>query len=136
MTELARTALAIDVELLRKFDRWMASRGYTNRSEAVRDLVRTVLMEAEWEDPEAAVVAVLSIIFDHAARDLAQEVTEIHHRDHEAILCSQHVHLDGHNCLEVILMRGKSRQLRRLADTIISTRGVKAGRLTMLSPNV
>jgi CopG family transcriptional regulator, nickel-responsive regulator len=136
MSDLARTALAIDAELLEKFDQWMASHGYTNRSEAVRDLIRSALTEAEWANPTAKVVAVLSVVFDHAARDLAQEVTEIQHKDHHAILCSQHVHLDHHNCLEVILMRGTSRQLRRVADSIVATRGVKAGKLTLLSQNV
>lgn len=136
MSDLARTALAIDAELLEKFDQWMASHGYTNRSEAVRDLIRSALTEAEWANPTAKVVAVLSVVFDHAARDLAQEVTEIQHKDHHAILCSQHVHLDHHNCLEVILMRGTSRQLRRVADSIVATRGVKAGKLTLLSQNI
>ena len=136
MSDVTRTALAIDVGLLGKFDEWMAGHGYTNRSEAVRDLIRSALTEQEWGDPKASVVAVLSVIFDHAARDLAQEVTAIQHRDHQVILCSQHVHLDHHNCLEVIVMQGTSRQLRRVADTIVSTRGVKAGKLTMLSRNV
>jgi CopG family nickel-responsive transcriptional regulator len=136
MSELTRTALAIDTDLLAKFDRWMADRGYTSRSEAVRDLIRSALVEAEWQSPTARVVAVLTVIYDHAARDLAQELTEIQHGDHHAILCSQHVHLDDHQCLEAIVMRGPARQLRRLGDTIASTHGVKAGKLTILSQNV
>jgi len=136
MSDLTRTALAIDKGLLAKFDGWMKRHGYTNRSEAVRDLVRSALVEEQWRDPGANVVAVLSIIFDHAARDLAQEVTEMQHKDHHAVLCSQHVHLDHHRCLEVILMQGKARQLRRLADGIIATRGIHAGKLTMLSRNI
>ena len=136
MSDLTRTALAIDKGLLAKFDGWMKRHGYTNRSEAVRDLVRSALVEEQWRDPGANVVAVLSIIFDHAARDLAQEVTEMQHKDHHAVLCSQHVHLDHHRCLEVILMQGKARQLRRLADGIIATRGIHAGKLTILSRNI
>ena len=136
MGDLTRTALAIDRDLLKKFDAWMTSHGYTNRSEAVRDLIRSVLVEQQWADPKASMVAVLSVVFDHAARDLAQEVTEIQHRDHHCILCSQHVHLDHHNCLEVILMRGRARQLRRMSDAIVSTRGIKAGKLTLLSTEV
>lgn len=136
MGELTRTALAIDKDLLEKFDAWMTSHGYKNRSEALRDLIRSALVEQQWANPKASMVAVLSVVFDHAARDLAQEVTEIQHRDHHCILCSQHVHLDHHNCLEVILMRGKARQLRRMSDAIISTRGVKAGKLTLLSTEV
>jgi len=136
MTKLTRTALAIDADLLGKFDRWMAGHGYTNRSEAMRDLIRGALVEAKWENPRARVVAVLSVIYDHAARSLAQELTHIQHEDHHAVLCSQHVHLDHERCLEVILMQGTARQLRRLSDSIVATRGVLAGKLTLLSRDV
>jgi len=136
MSGLTRTTLAIDADLLTRFDEWMANHGHTNRSEAVRDLIRAALVEAEWHNPKAQVVAVLSVIFNHTARDLAQEVTEIQHEHFHAVLCSQHVHLDDHDCLEVIIMQGEARQLRRLADTIVATRGVKAGKLTLLSQNV
>ena len=136
MSTLARTTLTVDRDLLEKFDAWMAGRGYTNRSEAIRDLIREALVEQEWTNPQADVVASLSIIYDHAAHQLAQKVTRLQHKDHHAILCSQHVHLDHNNCLEVILMRGTVGQLRRISDAIISTRGVKAGQLTLLSANV
>jgi len=136
MSNLTRTALAIDVELLERFNEWMAAHGYTNRSEAVRDLIRSALVEAEWQDPQAQVVAVLSIIYDHAARALAQELTTIQHRDHHAVLCSQHVHLDKHLCLEAIVMQGTACQVRRMADTVVSTHGVKAGKLTLLSRHI
>jgi len=133
MSKLTRTALAIDEGLLARFDAWMADRGYTNRSEAVRDLIRTALVEQQWAKPEADMAAVLSVVYDHSASKLAQEVTDIQHADHHAILCSQHVHLDHRKCLEVILMRGKAAQLRRVADTIIATRGVHASKLSLLS---
>jgi len=136
MTKLTRTALAIDRNLLERFDKWMAAHGYTNRSEAVRDLIRSALVEAEWEDPAAGVIAALSIIYDHHRQELAQQVTQLQHADHHAIMCSQHVHLDKDRCLEVILMQGPARQLRRIADTIAATRGVHAGKLTMLSRQV
>lgn len=136
MTKVTRTALAIDRGLLKRFDRWMATHGYTNRSEAVRDLIRSALVEAEWEDPSAKVVACLSIIYDHERQELAQQLTHLQHADHHAILCSQHVHLDEHNCLEAIIMQGPARQLRRIADALTSTRGVRAGQLALLSRNV
>ena len=135
-SDLMRTALAIDADLLEKFDGWMASHGYTNRSEAMRDLIRTALTEEEWEDPKAHVVAALSVVYDHEARRLAQELTHIQHGDHQAVLCSQHVHLDPHRCLEVVLMRGQAAQLRRLANEIVSMRGVRAGKLAVMSTNV
>ena len=136
MSKLKRTALAIDADLLDRFDEWMARHGYTNRSEAVRDLVRAALVAEEWKDPSAAVVAALSVIYDHERHELAQQLTQLQHADHHAILCSQHVHLDHHTCLEVIIMAGAARQLRRIADAITATKGVKAGKLTLLSKNV
>ena len=136
MGELRRTTLAIDQGLLAGFDKWMSARGYTNRSEAVRDLIRAALVEAEWDRPAAKVVATLSIIYAHERHELAQQLTKLQHADHHAILCSQHVHLDHDNCLEVIIMQGSARQLRRITDAISATRGVKAGKLTLLSRNV
>ncbi|MFW6132292.1 MAG: nickel-responsive transcriptional regulator NikR [Planctomycetota bacterium] len=136
MSDLTRTALAIDRELLERFDAWMARHGYTNRSEAMRDLIRSALVEAEWADPAAEVVAAVSIIYDHAAHDLAQALTERQHAAHHAVLCSQHVHLDHDHCLEVILLQGTAGQLRELAEAIIAARGVKAGKLTLLSRHV
>jgi CopG family nickel-responsive transcriptional regulator len=136
MGELARTALAIDRGLLEKFDKWIAAHGYANRSEAVRDLMRGALVETEWADPKAKVVGALSIIYGHAQHALAQELTKLQHEDHHAILCSQHVHLDEDRCMETILMRGTAGQLRRLADTIIAQRGVKFGKLTLMSSNI
>ena len=133
MSDLTRTALAIDKDLLEKFDSWMAAHGYTNRSEAVRDLIRATLTEAEWADPDAQVVGALSIVYDHHEHTLAQEIAGLQHADHHAILCSQHVHLDHDRCLETILMRGQARQLRRVADTITAKRGVRGGKLTLLS---
>jgi CopG family nickel-responsive transcriptional regulator len=136
MTPLVRTALSLEGDLLAGFDAWMAGRGYSNRSEAVRDLMRGALVEQEWSNPKAKVVAALSIIYDHAAHALAQSLAHLQHEDHRAILCSQHVHLDHRRCLEVILMRGTAGQLRRLADLIVATRGVKAGKMTLMSTNV
>lgn len=136
MPNLARTALAIDADLLAAFDDWMSEHGYRNRSEAFRDLARQALAEARAEDPDAKIVAVLSIVYDHAERRLAQEVTHLQHGEHHVVLCSQHVHLDSHNCLETIAMQGPSAQVRALADSIVATKGVKAGRLTVLNADL
>lgn len=136
MPPLTRTTLAIEAQLLERFDAWMKQHGYDNRSQAVRDLIRMALVEQEWADPQAEVVAALSIIYDHEAHSLAQQLASLQHEDHHAILCSQHIHLDHHLCLEVILMRGTSAQLRRLSDAITATKGIRAGKLTLLSPNV
>ena len=135
MSDLARTALAIDRDLLEKFDAWMDAHGYTNRSEAVRDLIRAALVEQEWSQPTAQVVAVLAIIYGHAD-SVARELTHLQHEDHRCVMCSQHVHLDHDRCLEVILLRGRAGQLRRVADAIITKRGVRAGKLTLMSTNL
>ena len=136
MSSVTRTTLAIEKELLESFDGWMAERGYANRSKAIRDLIRSALVESEWENPNRKVVAVLSIVYNHDAHDLAQELTGIQHEDHHAVICSQHVHLTHHRCLEVLLMQGRAGQLRRLSDGIIATRGVRAGKLVLLSDRV
>lgn len=136
MSDLIRTTLAIEKDLLDRFDDWMSRHGYTNRSEAMRDMIRATLVEEQWQDPQATVVASLSIIYDHSQRSLAQELTSIQHEDHHAILCSQHVHLDHHLCMETILMQGPAEQLRRLSDAITATRGVRVGKLTLMSKNV
>ena len=136
MSDLTRTAMSIEQDLLGKFDRWMAGHGYTNRSEAMRDLIRATLVDEEWSNPKARVVAVLSLIYDHAAHALAQAITQIQHEDHHAILCSQHVHLNENRCLEVILMQGTASQLRRLSDALVATRGVRGGKLTLMSTKV
>ena len=106
MSELIRTALAIDKGLFERFDAWMARHGYSNRSEAVRDLIRAALVEQDWQDPDATVMATLSILYDHHRHELAQRLTDLQHEDHHCILCSQHVHLDHENCLEVIILKG------------------------------
>ena len=136
MSKLTRTALAIDKDLLAGFDEWMADNGYSNRSEAMRDLIRSALVDSAWADPNAQIVAVLSIIYDHDDRMLAQDLAHKQHDEHHCVLCSQHVHLDAHQCLEVILMRGRASQLRRLADRIIATKGVLAGKISIVSENV
>ncbi len=133
MSKLTRTALAIDKDLLARFDKWMATHGYSNRSEAMRDLIRSALVEAEWEKPASKVIATLSIVYDHEHHELAQQLTALQHADHHAILCSQHVHLDRHRCLEVIIMSGTTKQLRRICDAITAAKGVLAGKLTLLS---
>lgn len=136
MSKLTRTALAIETDLLEKFDKWMTAHGYTNRSKAVRDIIRNALVAEEWARPGAEVIATVSIIYDHGARTLSKKLAGIQHEDHHAVLCSQHVHLDAERCLEVILLRGSARRLRRLTDAIIATRGVVAGKLTIMSPDV
>ena len=131
MTELARIGIAIPEDLLEEFDRLIERRGYTNRSEAVRDLVRKELVEETSASPKAEVYGTVTIIYDHHARLLLDKLTEIQHHYHDAIISSLHVHLDHDNCLEVILVRGKSTLVQELANALIATKGVKHGRFML-----
>jgi CopG family transcriptional regulator, nickel-responsive regulator len=131
MGELSRIGVAIDAELLKKFDRLIARRGYTNRSEAFRDLIRDDLVEKEWESPERNVVGTVSIVYDHHVRMLNEKLTDIQHDYYHHILSTLHVHLDHDHCLEVLVVRGKAAEVQKIADSLISTRGVKHGKLSI-----
>jgi len=131
MSVLSRIGVAIDAELLDKFDRLINERGYTNRSEAFRDLIRDALVEQTWESPESQVVGTVTLVYDHHVRMLNEKLTDIQHDYHHSILSTLHVHLDHDHCLEVLVVRGKSVEVRKVADVLISTKGVKHGRLTI-----
>jgi CopG family nickel-responsive transcriptional regulator len=131
MGELSRIGVAIDTGLLEKFDRLIAQRGYTNRSEAFRDLIRDELVEQTWESPESQVMGTVTLVYDHHVRLLNEKLTGIQHDFHHSILSTLHVHLDHDNCLEVLVVRGKSADVRKVADALISAKGVKHGRLTV-----
>lgn len=131
MSQLSRIGVAIDSDLLEKFDAHIANRGYTNRSEAFRDLIRDELVEQAWAKPESMVVGTVTLVYDHHVRMLSEKLTDIQHEAFHAVLSTLHVHLDHDNCLEVLVLKGKAAQIRKLADALISTKGVKHGRLTI-----
>jgi CopG family transcriptional regulator, nickel-responsive regulator len=132
MAELTRTGVSIEDDLLRQFDELIVRRGYGNRSEAIRDLIRESLV-TEAVDENKTVVATLSLVYDHHLPNLGQKLTEMQHHAHGAVLAATHVHLDEVNCLEVIIMKGNSKEIRHLADHMLSLRGVKNGKLVMTS---
>ncbi len=134
MSQLTRTGIAIDSDLLARFDRFIAKQGYTNRSEAFRDLIRDRLVTAAVEDPETIVVGSITLIYDHHSRLLPDKLTNLQHDHHDLIIATTHAHLDHNTCLEVIVVRGRSGRVRKLADLLIGTRGVQHGRLVMSSP--
>ena len=133
MGELSRIGVAIDSGLLKKFDRLIAGRGYTNRSEAFRDLIRDELVEKDWESPDRNVVGTVTLVYDHRVRLLSDKLTAMQHEHYQHVLSSLHVHLDHDHCLEVLVLRGRAGDVRKIADTLISARGVKHGRLTITS---
>jgi CopG family nickel-responsive transcriptional regulator len=123
--------VAIDTGLLQKFDKLIAERGYTNRSEAFRDLIRDELVQKSWESPGENVVGTVTLVYDHHVRMLSEKLTDLQHDYHQSILSTLHVHLDHDNCLEVLVVRGKAGVVQKIANALISTKGVKHGRLTI-----
>lgn len=134
MGDLSRIGVSIDSDLLSRFDRFIAAKGYQNRSEAVRDLVRDRLVGSAVVAPNALVVGTVTLIYDHHTRLLPEKLTDLQHTHHGVVISTLHAHLDGDNCLEVVLLRGKSKDVQRLGDLLISTKGVQHGRLVMSSP--
>jgi len=131
MSTLSRIGVAIEAELLARFDDLIARRGYTNRSEAFRDLIRDELVTDTAEAPESAVVGTVTLVYDHHVRMLSEKLNDMQHHAYHNVLSTLHVHLDHDNCLEVLVLRGTAAAVRRLADALISTKGVKHGRLTI-----
>jgi CopG family nickel-responsive transcriptional regulator len=131
MKELSRIGVAIDSDLLSSFDKLIASRGYTNRSEAFRDMIRDELVRTRSAEPQSDVVGTVTLIYDHHVRMLNEKLTGMQHDHYHHVLSTLHVHLDHDNCLEVLVVRGKAREVQKLADQLISTKGVKHGRLTL-----
>lgn len=133
MKGLSRIGVAIDAALLHKFDRLIQKRGYTNRSEAFRDLIREQLVEQAWESPDSPVVGTVTLVYNHHVRMLNEKLTDIQHEFHHSVLSTLHVHLDHDNCLEVLVVRGRAAEVRKVADALISTKGVQHGTLTITS---
>jgi CopG family nickel-responsive transcriptional regulator len=131
MGVLSRIGVAIDSDLLQKFDTLISRRGYTNRSEAFRDLIRDELVETTWERPDSQVVGTVTLVYDHHVRLLSEKLTDLQHDFHQNILSTLHVHLDHDHCLEVLVVKGKAADVQKVADTLISTKGVQHGRLTI-----
>jgi CopG family transcriptional regulator, nickel-responsive regulator len=133
---LSRIGVSIDSELLRRFDRFISERGYETRSEAFRDLIRDRLVNSAVVAADAYVVGTVTLIYDHHTRLLPEKLTDIQHQHHEVIISTLHAHLDHDSCLEVIVLRGKSKAVQEMADRLISTKGVQHGRLVMSSPEI
>jgi CopG family transcriptional regulator, nickel-responsive regulator len=133
MSQISRTGVSLEEDLLKEFDQLIAKRGYKNRSEALRDLIREALV-AEAVDLNKPVVGTLTLIYDHHLPNLTQKLTEAQHHAHGMVLANTHVHLDHVYCLEVILMQGPSKDIKEMSDKMLSLRGVKHGKLVLTSP--
>jgi len=131
---LSRIGIALDSELIKRFDRSIARRGYTNRSEAFRDLIRDRLVTEQTASPDAVVVGTVTLIYDHHASGISEKLTELQHAHHELVVSTSHAHLDHDSCLEVLIVHGKSAKVEKFADLLIGLKGVQHGRLVMTVP--
>ena len=130
-SRLTRFGVSMENELLEKFDALCAARGYKNRSEAIRDMVRGMLIENELREESAEGVGTLTLVYNHHQRELEEKLTSYQHDHLHSIISTVHVHLSHHLCLEILILRGKARTIRKVADGLIATKGVQHGRLVM-----
>ncbi len=124
MEELARFGVSIPRELLKAFDKYIEKKHYANRSEAIRDLIRQKLVEEEWKESKEEVVGVITYLYNHHKRELAEKLLDIQHEHYNKIITTQHIHVDRERCLELILVRGKANEIKDLADKIQALKGV------------
>ncbi|NLY52274.1 MAG: nickel-responsive transcriptional regulator NikR [Firmicutes bacterium] len=133
MSNVARFGVSMSETLLNQFDQLIQARGYANRSEAIRDLVRDALVAREWEEGDGEVAGTITLVYDHHTAGLTDTLTELQHEYHDLIISTVHVHLDEHNCLETLIVRGSPREAKQLADQLISLKGIVHGKLTVTS---
>jgi CopG family nickel-responsive transcriptional regulator len=132
MSELVRFGVSLEKSLLERFDVLIREKQYTNRSEALRDLIREELVQREWRDG-SDVAGAITLIYDHHKRDVLSRVTDIQHEFQRVIISTQHIHLDHHNCLEIVAARGKAEEVQKLANALRSIKGVRHATLSMSS---
>jgi len=130
MKRLVRFGVSLDNDLLESFDRAIGLRRYSNRSEALRDLIRDNLVDQQWDENKET-VGTITFVYDHHVRDLTRKLTDIQHGYQKLILSGMHVHLDHDHCLEVLVVKGKGSEIKKVSDALISTKGVMHGKLTM-----
>jgi CopG family nickel-responsive transcriptional regulator len=133
MAQIERVGVSLEKELLGAFDKLIAGKGYQSRSEAIRDLIRQQLSSDRLSDEKAEAVAAVVLVYDHHATAIMERLTELQHSHFLKTISSLHIHLDHHDCLEVIVLRGKVGEINRMGDKLISIKGVKLGRINMLA---
>jgi len=131
MGNTVRFGISLDDSLLESFDQLIEQKSYMNRSEAIRDLIRASLVDERLGSEDQQAVGTVTLIYNHHVRDLSDTLTEHQHSYHDRIISSLHIHLDAHNCLEVLVIRGPVREIKRIAHELIGVRGVKHGKLVM-----
>lgn len=130
-TTLKRFGISMEGRLLRKFDHLVKEKGYENRSEAIRDLVRDALIQHSWEKDDQIVAGSILLFYDHHKRNLLEELTKTQHDMHDIIMSTTHFHLDHTNCLELIIVKGKAKDIQLLSNKLTSLKGVQYGKFTV-----
>jgi len=133
MSGLTRFGVSIPNSLLADFDRLIARKGYQNRSEAIRDLIRDSLVTEEWKEGKKEMVGTISLVYSHHTRELSRILTQMQHEHYQTILSTLHIHLDEHNCLEVLAVKGKGEEIKKIGDRLVGTKGVKHGKISLTS---
>jgi len=131
MSRTVRFGVSLNMDLLDRFDALIRKMGYENRSEAIRDLIREKLVEEEWQEPREECYGVVFLVYDHHTMNLDHRLVEAQHDHVEQIVSSLHVHIDEHNCMEVVVLRGPGAQVREVGEGLVSMRGIKFGKLNM-----
>ena len=131
MEKMTRFGVSIEPDLLKKFDKIIKKKGYTNRSEAIRDLIRKNLITEKNKDPHAETIGTLTMIYDHHTGNLTNRLLDMQHEHTKEILSTTHIHIDHNNCLEVLVLKGKTGNIQKLADNIKSIKGIKHGELVI-----
>lgn len=133
MSQVERIGVSLETELLSAFDGLIAKRGYPSRSEAIRDLIRQQISEEQVANPKATAVAAVFLVYNHHSAKLMGLLTGLQHSHHLQTISSMHIHLDQHDCLEVIVLRGQVAEINKTAENLISLKGVKLGRINLLA---
>jgi len=130
--ELERIGVSLEKELLNGFDALIAGQGYQSRSEAIRDLLRRRLSAEQLSNPKAKVIAAVHLVYNHHSTRLMEKLTDLQHRHLLETICTTHVHLDAHDCLEIIVLKGRAGEIKKMAEKMLSTKGVKLGKVNFV----
>jgi CopG family nickel-responsive transcriptional regulator len=132
MTELVRFGISVNNALLTEFDDLCERLGYASRSEALRNLMRDKIAEEQWSGGEGEIAATITLLYDHDSLNMSAELTHLQHQHFTSVVSTLHIHIDQHNCLEVLVLRGSAREIKQIAQEIVTKRGVKQGKLSAI----
>ena len=133
MDHIERIGISLDKKLLSTFDKLIRTQGYQSRSEAIRDLVRRQLAQESLDDPNTKAIGVVHLVYDHHSTQLMQKLTGLQHSHLLQTICTMHVHLDAHDCMEIIVLKGRVGEINRMAEKLLSQKGVKLGRTNLIA---